>query len=284
MTVLVLHESAELLARQAEWLADAGEPLVALTSDEQVRPDRVPAGYAEVVRVLRYARSAAVERAALAIAARTGVSALVATGGGDLVRAGALREHLGLPGQGRDAAVARRDLVTMREHLSRAGVPVLPAAAVQRPADLCRHAHRWGPRLRVRHRRADAWPTAARLTDDAAVRRWLRESAGRHDGPWPGLMVEPDVPLLRLRPLLVSFGDAGPVPALPVPAEPAELAAAAVAALPGPADGPVTVRLRRTSARRLLVDSVDPVPDGDPELLRARTRAQAGLHPREAVS
>jgi hypothetical protein len=132
----------------------------------------------------------AVELAVLELARTTTISALVATATPDLVLAGALRDHLGIPGQGRAAATVFADPVATRACLADAGVPVIPAGAVLRASDLYWYRHRWGP-LRVRNRKETGWPTAAVLRDDADLKAFTANGLAPTLVSVPSLFAEP---------------------------------------------------------------------------------------------
>jgi hypothetical protein len=262
MTIVILDRFPGALPPYAEWLRDAAADLVLVTA----RAD-VGHGYAEVRSVSGYA-GAAGERAVLELARTRQISAIVATAGADLVRAGALRDLLGVPGQGRDAALAFADPVTMRELLSQHGISTVPGGPVHRVSDLYWYAHRWGYPVRVRERRPPAWPTVAVLRDEADLRAYT------DGGLVPDLQ---SIPNLVAEPVLddVSRRLVGP--------EHAALLST-VDELFGPVH-PRVVRGLRSATGEWLVDTVacdvDPATT-DPETHRAAVRVQAGLD-REVV-
>jgi hypothetical protein len=281
MTVLVLAQHADELARCADWLADSDEPLVGLTGE--LPPAAEPTGYARIEQVPGYAGSAAVELTAVRIAREAPLSAVVATGFPDLLRAACVREYLGVPGMGRAAALACVDLAVLRDHLGRSGVPVVPARAVRRAADVCWHGRTLGLPLRLRHRRAPGWPATARITGQHDLAAALDREP---EGGWSTLLAEPDLPGRRERVRLPGPGtDLG----APRPAEetgPGSIAAAVRDALPG-CDGLLLGVDTLTSADgRLLVDTLvlADADEADDRGLRRAARAQAGLRDREPVS
>ncbi|GAB2846574.1 ATP-grasp domain-containing protein [Lentzea nigeriaca] len=239
MTVVILDGRTGPLAPYHEWLD--GRDLVLFTG----RPVEL-GGYTDIRVFFDYATTAAVELAVLDLAARTPVEAIVATSFTDLVRAGALRDHLGLDGQGRDAAIARVDLEDQRVRLCAAGVPTVHSGPVERASDLHWYAHRWGYPLRLRRQRAEGWPVVALLDDERAVTEF--SAATFEPDLWrkPGLVAEPVVAGERRR----ARGD---------------LARAALAALPDDTDG--------------VVETVDGLVDfvGIEADLPSAVRAQAGL-------
>ena len=226
-----------------EWLAG---DLVLVTR----RPAVDTAGYVDVRYV---ADDVAAELAVLDIARTTRISALVATATPDLLRAGALRDHLGIPGEGRAAAAVFADPVATREHLAAAGIPAVPAGAVLRVADLCWHRHRWGGGpLRVRRRAEQGWPTAAILWNEDDLRAFTADGLAQDLVSVPDLFVEP---------LLDGDRHADTPP----------LARDALAALPTTPGHPYHVTVLNTSAGEWLVDTVAPAATA------AAVRAQAGL-------
>jgi hypothetical protein len=240
MTIVILDGSAGPLAQYHEWLDR--RDLVLFTG----RPVEL-GGYAEIRVFFDYATTAAVELAVLDLARRMPIEAIVATSGSDLVRAGALREHLGLKGQGRDAALARVDLEHQRALLRAAGVPTVHSGQVKRASDLHWYAHQWGYPLRVRRRRAEGWPQVALLDDEHAVTEFSATA------------FEPD--LWRQPSLIAEPGTAG----VHVGLAQDDLARAALAALPDDTGGVV-------EAVDGLVDCVRTEADH-----RAAVRAQAGV-------
>src|SRR4051812_27592885 len=189
MTILVLAQRADVLARCGQWLADSGERLIGVTGDRCSAADS--AGFARVDQVPRYASSTAVELAALRIGREFQLSAIVATGFTDLLRAGCLRDYLGVPGQGRADALACVDLVVQREALHRAGVPVVPALQVRSPAELCWRSKEIGLPLRLRCRRAPGWSTTVMIATQDNLRAVLEREQNLSRGM---MLAEPVLP------------------------------------------------------------------------------------------
>lgn len=190
--ILILDAGGGPLPPYPQWLAGAGDDLVLLTGRSRPEIDRSDVtGYAQVRCYPDYATSALVERDAVALAGRTPVGAVVAVAGGDAVRAGSLRDHLGLAGEGRAAALARCDLVAQRCRLGAGGLATVAHGAVHRVADLYWYGHRWGYPLRVRRRRVAGWPTVVRLVDEADVMTFSWGGLSTRLEAVPDLMVEP---------------------------------------------------------------------------------------------
>jgi hypothetical protein len=246
MTIVILGRHP---APYADWLRDAGTDLVLVT-------DRTDAtGYTDVLT------TAEPERAVLDLAKKRQITAIVATAGVDLVRAGALRDFLGVPGQSRAEALAFADPIAMRELLEKNGVATVPCGPVCRVSDLYWYAHRWGYPVRVRERRP-SWSTVAVLRNEADLRAYT------DGGLVPDLQSIPD---LFAEPVLgdVSHRLVGP--------EHATLRSTVDGIAPG-----VVTGLRTESG--WLVDTVACHVDetAEPGTHRAAVRTQAGLD-REVV-
>ncbi|GAA1902437.1 hypothetical protein GCM10009716_10400 [Streptomyces sodiiphilus] len=190
-------------------------------------------GHVRRVTVRHYA-SPETESAVLRYAEQAPVGGLVALDFDDLIRAGALRDHLGLPGMGREAALVYTDPALAAGHLERAGVPCVRRAPVQAPGDLYWLAHRWGYPLRVRSARVPGRPVAGVLHGEADLRRFTRDGAGAD--PAAFLVAEAWTAGDHYRACRPPGPDAdwhwspGPAPGL---AEAAKAAAAALPAAPG---------------------------------------------------
>lgn len=116
----------------ADWLAPLGEELFLLAPAGAPQRGR----YAEVRTFEDYEANPAVQQAARELHERTGYRAIVAKAECDLVRAGELRDDLGLPGQTRASAVAYRDKTVMKALVRRAGVATPRFRALAGPDDL----------------------------------------------------------------------------------------------------------------------------------------------------
>jgi hypothetical protein len=250
MTIIILDRGPGAQPLYADWLADTAEDLVLITTRPAGEIRR--AGYAEVRCV---PDDATAELTVLAFARTTTVSALVATAAADLVRAGALRDHLGIAGQSRAAAAVFADPVATRDHLLAAGVPTIPVGAVERVSDLYWHRHQWGGGpLRVRRRKEPGWPTAAILWDDADLRAFTG------NGLAPSLI---SVPSLFVEPFIDGDRHADTPP----------ITHDTLAALPTTPGHPYRVDILNTSAGQWLVDTVES------GTTAPAVRVQAGLPP-----
>src|SRR5690348_3957539 len=189
MTIVIMDRLPGGPPPYQEWLGDTGADLVLLTAQEASTVDA--RGFASVVSILDYGCTFEVERAVLALAKQTEITGLVAIAAADLVRAGALREYLGLPGQRRQDALAFVDPLATREHLDRAGIPTVPGGPVSRVSDLYWYAHLWGYPVRIRQRNEPGWPTAAELGSEADIRYYTRSGVSARIELNPSLMAEP---------------------------------------------------------------------------------------------
>lgn len=275
MTILILDHPAAALPPYRRWLSDSGDDLILVTGRA---PDTIAAAdrddYASIRHLAGYPVSTEVERTVLELAEWTGVSAIVAVAHTDLIRAGALRDHLRLPGQGRDSALVCADLVAMRQRLTEWTIPVIPSGSVRRAVDLYWYAHRWGYPIRVRQRRAAGWPTV-RVADNEA--QLIGLTAGLFQAGFdsvPSLLLEPQIPGTRTR--AVIAGTAAPLVSPAGEAVPLALLTSATLAIPwGPGPGRA-VSVVRGEDGSWLVDSVS-AELRDEEGRRQLVRSQAGL-------
>src|SRR5262249_60639705 len=129
-------------------------------------------------------------RAGCELADRPSSGAVAAPAPADLVRAGALREHLEIPGQQRDDALTFADAVALREMLDWSGVPTVPVAPVERVADVYAGARRWGYPVHIRRRRY-GWSSVSVLADEAATRSFTRGGLSETLQWMRSLMIEP---------------------------------------------------------------------------------------------
>jgi hypothetical protein len=272
MTLLVLDRGQGQLPPYLEWLEEPGDAVLFTgRSPAEIEVGQVR-GYAEVRCFSRYASSGQIELAAVRLARHTAIRAIVAIAPQDAIRAGALRDHLGVNGQGREDAIAQQDLVALRARLHDAGIPALRCGTVQRVCDLYWYGHHWGYPLRVRHRRRPGWPPAGVLDNDADVAAFTRGGLTGRLETMPSLLIElADDSGERIT---LSYPAGGP-PRMPH-ASPAgySLAGAAVAEFTRPGEGTWRVELaRRGTGHDWRVDALERAPG----LEAALARAQAGL-------
>ncbi|WP_037601702.1 hypothetical protein [Streptacidiphilus rugosus] len=240
-TLVILHRASLGELPYGQWLGDTGHRIVRIGDTE------LP-GFAD---------TAAAELAVLRTAARTPVAGVIALHPDDQIRAGSLRDHLCLPGQTRDQALAGADLILAGELLAAAGVPTLPRAAAGRIPDLYRAAHAWGYPLAVRRRRGAERGVVAELTDEAALRAFARGGLTEGERSTAALVVEP-----------MTLGERHRGPGLPV-------TDAALTALAPSAGHPLEVDAVRDAHGAWVVDRVRYT--GHTAPTRALVRAQAGV-------
>lgn len=141
MTALVIHPGTIARRPYHEWLAGYRDGIVLIGAAASLRAarERVPGPadgyrYAEVLE--EYFDDELFFRRAREIARRFPPCAVIAPYERDLIRAGALRDELGLPGQGEASARVFRDKAAMKDAARAAGIPVAGYAAVSGPGDL----------------------------------------------------------------------------------------------------------------------------------------------------
>ena len=282
MTLLVLDRGRGPLPPYLEWLEEPPDAVLFTgRSPAEIEGGQV-SGYAEVRCFPRYASSGQVELAAVRLARDIPIRAIVAVAPEDAIRAGALRDHLGVEGQGRQDAIAQQDLVALRARLSDADIPALRCGAVQRVSDLYWYGRRWGYPLRVRHRRRPGWPLAAQLQHEADVAAFTRGGLTGRLEAVPSLLVEPEAGAGER---IALFSPASGPSLMPPSSPPAArvLAGAALARLTRPGEGAWRVELvRRGTEHGWRVDALE----RESGYEAALARAQGGLERRalEAVS
>lgn len=267
MTIVILDRDTGPLPPYPDWLRDSGQDVVLATP-------HAPAarGYTEVWSVADYAVSARVDLRVLELAGRIAVTAIVATHPADLVRAGGLRDQLGIGGQGRDAALLAADPVAANEVLRDAGVPVVDRAAVTQASDLYWLARRWDYPLRVRARREPGWPTVATVRDVAEVRAFTDRRPSPDRICVPSLMAEPVYS--GVRHLVIGTGPTVVPPAL------LSVVDVSLSALGTGEKRSYRAEVIQTDAGEWLVDTIGcPTRDDDERARRASVRIQAGLEP-----
>jgi hypothetical protein len=124
---------------------------------------------------------------------RAGFHHVVAVSEADLVRAGRVRDRLGLPGQGERSALAFRDKLSMKRLAAGAGIAVPAFRAVAQPSDVADFAAEHGLPVVVKPvmgtGSADTWV----LRTGADVEAWVEDSRTSR-GAGPAMEVEVFVP------------------------------------------------------------------------------------------
>jgi hypothetical protein len=187
VTALVVHPGTLARRPYPRWLHDYPHGLAMIGAAASLRGagELVPGpadGYRFAAVLEDYFDDELFFRRAREIARRFPLRAVIAPYEPDLIRAGALRDELGLPGQGAASALAFRDKVAMKDAARAAGIPVAGYAAVTGPAGLLAFgaAH---PGPVILKPRAGAGAAGVRLLRTAAE---LREAAG-DPATWAGL-------------------------------------------------------------------------------------------------
>jgi hypothetical protein len=272
MTLLVLDRGQGQLPPYLEWLEEPSDAVLFTgRSPDEIEGCQVR-GYAEVRCFPRYASSGQVELAAVRLARDTPIRAIVAVAPEDAIRAGALRDHLGVDGQRRQDAIAQQDLVALRARLHEAGIPALRCGAVQRVCDLYWYGHHWGYPLRVRHRRRPGWPPAARLDGDADVAAFTGGGLTGRLETVPSLLIEPADDSRERITLSCPAGGPSPMPSASPPVA-RSLAVAALARLTRPGEGAWRVELVRSgTGHDWRVDAAGRALGSEATLARAQAR------------
>ena len=278
--LLVLDRGQGQLPPYLEWLEELGDAVLFTgRSPTEIDAGQVR-GYAEVHCFPRYASSGQVELATVRLARDTAIRAIVAIDPEDAIRAGALRDYLGVNGQCREDAIAQQDLVALRARLHDAGIPAVRCGTVQRVCDLYWYGHHWGYPLRVRHRRRPGWPSAVLLDNDADVAAFTRGGLTGRLETMPSLLIEPaDDSRERIT---LSYPAGGPS-RIPHASQAAaqSLASAALVQLTRPGEGTWRVELaRRGTGHDWRVDALHRAPGH--EAVLARTQAGSGRREQEA--
>ncbi|MEU4931394.1 hypothetical protein AB0G54_33630 [Streptomyces yokosukanensis] len=141
MSVLVLHRFPLGPFPYDRWLADHDGGVVMIAARDRIEQggEAVPEGflgYRHLEMLDSFDDDDLVTRRALDLALEHGVTHVVAHHEADLLRAGLLREKLGLPGPRRDDALPFRDKVLMKHRAVGAGIEVAPHTVPATAADV----------------------------------------------------------------------------------------------------------------------------------------------------
>ncbi|MDM5248467.1 hypothetical protein [Lysinibacillus sp. G4S2] len=122
MAVLILNKAPYYMYPYEKWLRE-GEQLL-LLNDEGTVQGYKDGNYAEIYSFSNYEKNGCIELTALELYEKYQFHSIVAAGEYDLLRAGKLRDLLGIQGQTWESALAYRDKVTMKNIASEHGIPV----------------------------------------------------------------------------------------------------------------------------------------------------------------
>jgi biotin carboxylase len=141
MSILILNSSRNTDVPYEEWLAESGEELLLLCSSRQ---ERVSDRYQAVRKFENYETNACVEAAALELFDKHRYRVVIAKAEADLLRAGRLRDVVGVAGQGWESARAYRDKTVMKTYTQKAGVPTPIFQRIETAFDLLSFVKRHG--------------------------------------------------------------------------------------------------------------------------------------------
>lgn len=184
MTILILNRSAMSYSAYHEWFDLPEErPLVYFSAPgRRDLPPKAQAAadrrYAEIREYQDYDTSDQLECDVLDLHAASPVRAIVAMSEWDQIRAGRLRERLGLPGTTEAVARAYRDKLEMKRRLSAAGVAVADFAPADNATDLVGFIDRVGYPVLVKPRLMAASQGLTVLREDADLRQFVRQGFG----------------------------------------------------------------------------------------------------------
>ena len=161
MGIAILGRSSLALWPYHDWLADSDEDLHLFTSASKLdlpQPalDEALSRYASVRCYDNFFIEGTLrpELDVVRLHERSPLSSLIAQSEWDIIRAGMLRDRLGLPGQSHESGVAYKDKLVMKQTLHARGVPVTPFRAVSTILDVRDHAREHGYPVVVKPRSA----------------------------------------------------------------------------------------------------------------------------------
>jgi biotin carboxylase len=199
MNILILSRSAMTYSPYHEWLAELDANLYLFTSpakldlphEQQARANRA---YRRIELFDNYGLDGRVVSKALRLHQEVGIDAVIAMSEFDLIRAGQIREHCALPGQGVDSARAFRDKVVMKDCLLKRSVSVTPYGAVTSVLDLVSFIEAHGYPVVIKPR-LGAGSVAVRIISNAEeLHNWAAAGLSLRIEDVPHLMVEQFVP------------------------------------------------------------------------------------------
>lgn len=196
-------------------LAHAFEPWRALEANDEaalIVPDdaKTPSVPIPVLPVSDYFHGPGVEELAFDIHARKPVTHLVEFSEYDVLRAAALREHLGIAGTSHAQAETGRDKAAMKTAWQSRGLPTAAFAVLREACDLRAFTREHGYPVVVKPRSAAGSSGVAVLREDGERRAWLSANWSKHlfDPRSPNWMVEQyvDGQVLQVDALITARG------------------------------------------------------------------------------
>lgn len=198
MTALILNRGPLTLRPYARWLADYPGDLLLLTSAEELsrHGETMPEaadGYAYAAAITDYDSSGHVESVALALAGSRRIDHVIACQELDLQRAAALRETLGIAGQGPASADCYRDKLLMKRQAEQAGIAVARHAEIHTAVDVLAFVRDHGYPVVLKPRDGQSSVGLSVIHDDSGLARWLANDFDLYDNE-RALLAEAFVP------------------------------------------------------------------------------------------
>jgi biotin carboxylase len=195
VSVLILNRGPLSLRPYHEWLADYPGDLLLLASAEHLGGEPLPVGgYAHAEAIEGYDATGRVEARALELAERFDVRHVVACQELDLQRAAAVRELLGVAGQGVASADGYRDKLVMKRLVGDAGIPVAPHAGVETATDVLGFAREHGYPIVLKPRDGLSSVGLRIVADEPELLGWLAGGFGDYPAGPKRLLAEAFVP------------------------------------------------------------------------------------------
>jgi hypothetical protein len=141
MGILLLNSARNADIPYDAWLKETGEELYLLCSTKQAETSTA---YSFVKKFDNYESNGCVEATALELFEERGYRTVVAKAEADLLRAGKLRDMLGIEGQSWQSALAYRDKVVMKSYTQKAGIPTPAFARLETFLDLLAFVKHYG--------------------------------------------------------------------------------------------------------------------------------------------
>ncbi|GHB51806.1 hypothetical protein GCM10010347_22030 [Streptomyces cirratus] len=313
MSALVLHRFPLEPFPYDRWLAELDGGVVMIAARDKIVAGREqvpdgPGGYRHLELIDTFDDEDLVDRLAADLVQEYGVTHVIAHHEADLIRAAALREKFGLPGQLPAGVLAFRDKVLMKRKLAQAGIAVaphaLPGTADEARAFAAEHGlplvfkardgfgsvglRIVGTGEELERQLAEAFVPGAGPREDLLLEAYVPGRMCHVDGVVAGgrtVMAWPSQYQYELSSFQADSGarvDLTLDPADPLTPRLLELAEAALAALGGPADFAFHAEVFHTPDDRLVVCEVAARPAG--ARIREVLTAVFGVHPVELAS